>query len=132
VRKVAVFFLLVAAGAANASSDRCSEASSHVEQRSCLESLFKETEKRLAQAEDGTVAKIAAWDEEPEYRSKSRNALLASNVAFQKYRTSQCGYSWSLAAGGNGATDMKLACAIELTENRIKLLEVSSSGLKNR
>jgi uncharacterized protein YecT (DUF1311 family) len=120
------------AGAADLSFSPCSEASSHVEQRSCLESLFKETEARLARAEESTLAKLGVWDEEPEYRSVSRKALLASSSAFRMYRTSQCDYVWSLAAGGNGATDMKLSCAIELTESRIKQLEAYSTGLGKR
>lgn len=134
--KAAAFLFMVlqiaAIEAAHAQVDQCSKASSHVEERSCLESLFNETDKRLAQAETKAVAKIAEWDEEPEYRSKSRKALMGSNLAFRKYRPSQCGYAWSLAAGGNGATDMRLSCAIELTEDRVRLLELSSSSLKKR
>lgn len=136
MKKIAVFLLLaleyVATGAAHANADRCSDTSSHVEQRSCLESLFKVAEKRLVQAEESTSAKIAMWNEDSEYRFKSRKALLASNFAFRKYRASQCEYAWSLAAGGNGATDMRLSCAIELTESRIKQLEASSTGLEGR
>lgn len=120
------------AGAAYANADPCSVASSHVEERSCLESMFEETEKRLVKAEVRTAAKIVAWDEEPEYRNKSRKALSAANLAFRKYRASQCKYAWSLAAGGNGATDMRLSCAIELTESRIGQLDAYATGLDKR
>jgi len=120
------------AGAAHAIAAPCSGSSSHAEERSCLESMFGEMEKRLVKAEVRTAAQIAAWDEEPEYRNKSRKALSAANLAFRKYRASQCEYAWSLAAGGNGATDMRLSCAIELTESRIKQLDVYATGLEKR
>ena len=131
---VALFPMLELAtvGMAHATADRCSEATSHVEQRSCLQAQFNEAEKRLAQAERAVIAKIAVWDEDLEYRLESKKALAASNSAFRKYRTNQCEYAWSLAAGGNGATDMRLSCAIELTESRIKLLEESSVDLQQR
>lgn len=119
-------------GAASANADPCAGASSHAEERSCLESMFGEAEKRLVKAEVRTAAKIAAWDEEPEYRNKSRKALLAANLAFRKYRASQCEYAWTLAAGGNGATDMRLTCAIELTESRITQLDAYATGLEKR
>jgi len=122
----------VAAGIANAKADECSKASSHVEQRSCLQAQFKEAEKRLTLVEQKTRAKIAAWDEDTGYRSASIKAFSASNSAFRNYRASQCDYEWSLAAGGNGATDIRLSCAIELTQSRVKLLEDSAAGLQKR
>lgn len=129
-----IFFAVEAAavGVAYAATGECSNAISHVEQRSCLEAQFKEVEKRLVLAERSTMAKIAAWDEDTGYRLASSKALSASNSAFRKYRASQCEYEWSLAAGGNGATDMRLDCAIELTQSRIKLLEASAVGLQKR
>lgn len=134
--KEAVFLAVVLhytmASAADVSSEPCSQPSSHVEQRSCLESLLRETDARLVHAEQTTVAKLAAWDEEKEYRSKSQKALLASNSVFRVYRASQCDFVWSLAAGGNGASDMRLSCAIELTENRIRQLDEYSRGLESR
>lgn len=119
-------------GTAYANADRCSDESSHAEQRDCLESMFRETEERLIQAEKRTVAKITVWDENLDYRTKSRKALSASNLAFRKYRASQCEFAWSLAAGGNGATDMRLSCAIELTEGRIRQLDAYAAGLERR
>lgn len=89
-------------------------------------------EKRLVNTEARTSNKIAAWDEDVEYRNRSRKALSASNLAFRKYRASQCDYAKSLAAGGNGATDMRLSCAIELTEIRIKQLDAYATGLEKR
>jgi len=118
--------------AAHAQADQCSKASTHVEERKCLEALASEADNRLAQAEKNAIGMIAEWDEEPAYRSQAKKALEASNLAFRKYRTSQCGFAWSLAAGGNGATDMRLSCAIELTENRVRLIESSSHSLKKR
>lgn len=120
------------AEAAYANAGPCSGAASHVEERSCLESMLGEAEKRLVKAEVRTAAKIAAWDEEAVYRNKSRKALSAANLAFRKYRASQCEYAWSLAAGGNGATDMRWSCAVELTESRIRQLDAYAAGLEKR
>lgn len=132
-----VFFLLfsvqyLSAMAAETSPRPCSEAPSHVEQRSCLESLYQKTEARLVQVEKNYFEKLAKWDEEPHYRLQSRKAFEASVSAFKAYRKSQCEYFWTLTAGGNGATDMRLSCAVELTEDRIKQLDEYSHGLEQR
>jgi uncharacterized protein YecT (DUF1311 family) len=134
--KVVVFLFLslqyLIAMATEMSPRPCAEAPSHVEQRSCLDSLYQKTDASLIQVEKSFIEKLANWDEEPHYRLQSRKAFKASISAFRAYRSSQCEYFWTLAAGGNGATDMKLSCAIELTESRIKQLDEYSRGIVGR
>lgn len=64
---------------AYADASECSNPMSHVEQRSCLESQFKEAEKRLTLTEQKTMEKIAAWDEDAGFRAVSRKALSTFN-----------------------------------------------------
>lgn len=51
-------------------------------QRSCTECYLR-MQKSGSQAEGRTAANIAALNKELEYRSASRNALFAANVAFR-------------------------------------------------
>ncbi len=120
------------ASAADVDSQKCSDANSYVEQRSCLEALFKKVDSNLAKYERDVILKLSAWDEEPEYRSESKRRFTASISEFGKYRASQCDFILSLAAGGNRATDMKLDCAINLTKNRVEQLEEFTRGLGKR
>lgn len=132
--KLVIFLTLslqyLIAMAAEISHRPCADASSHVEQRSCLEALYQKTDASLIQVEKSYIEKLANWDGEQHYRLRSRKAFKDSISAFRAYRSSQCEYFWSLAAGGNGATDMRLSCAIELTESRIKQLDEYSKGIQ--
>lgn len=113
-------------------TNACSTADSHVGQRACLVSISEKVGAQLAQVEVDSLGRIDHWNEDANYRAKSRKALVISNAAFRKYRTSQCGLMHSLAAGGNGATDAQLECSIELTNQRISQLESSVLRLERR
>lgn len=91
-----------------------------------------QTDSRLALLEKDELARIDAWDEEPNYRRRSRQRFLNSIQTFRRYRTTQCGFLHSLAAGGNGATDMMLSCSIELSNQRIAQLAEYSRPLELR
>jgi|SRR5471030_212542 len=131
--KVVVFLFLslqnLIAVAAETPGRPCSEAPSHVEQRSCLESRYQKAEANLVRVENRYIENLTRWKEEPEIRLQSHKAFEASISAFRAYRSSQCEYFWTLAADGNGASDMRLSCAIELTESRIKQLDEYSRTL---
>jgi uncharacterized protein YecT (DUF1311 family) len=119
--------------AADTPVDRaCSDAPSHADQRACLESLFTQADLHLASVEKDALNRIRAWDEEQNYRNRSRQQFLDSIQTFRKYRTSQCRFLHSLAAGGNGATDMMLSCSIELSNQRIAQLVEYMHGLQPR
>ena len=118
----------LAADGANA----CTAADSHARQRACLISTSEKVEAQLARVEVESLERIDHWDEDANYRARSNKALVNSTAAFRKYRISQCGLMHSLAAGGNGATDMQLECSIELTNQRISQLESSVLRLERR
>ncbi len=111
---------------------KCAESESHADQRTCLSSLAKSVETKLRIAEAHAFEMIERWDEDVGYRSKSKQLLFLSITTFKKYRNEQCSFIHSLAAGGNGATDMRLPCSVELTEQRITQLNEFSSGLESR
>ena len=116
-----LFFLPMAAFAAGDTS-ACSTTESHASQRACLISMSEKADARLAKIEADSLSLIKGWGEDVSYRTKSRRALASSNESFRKYRVAQCGLVHSLAAGGNGATDMQLECSIELANQRIAQL----------
>ncbi len=122
----------VPAAATEKGTPPCAAADSHAEQRRCLASLFKKTDTTLARVEKESLAKVAMRDEDPPYKLASKKALEKSISAFRSYRARQCDVFWSLAAGGNGATDMRLQCAIELTEHRIEQLQKYFADTESR
>lgn len=127
-----IIFLLPLIACATDNTSACSAGNSHAGQRACLISMSEKVGAQLARVEVESLGRIDHWDEDASFRAKSKKALVNSNAAFRKYRTSQCGLMHSLAAGGNGATDMQLECSIELTNQRISQLESSVLRLERR
>lgn len=77
----------------------CSDAPSHADQRACLEAQFKQIDSDLMRTEKNELSRIDGWAEEPNYRKTAREHFMKSAKAFRKYRTTQCEYFLSLAAG---------------------------------
>ena len=96
---------------------------SHAEYRECLESEANETNQEVLATEQAIAARIRAADEEESYKNQSIELLRISGEAFRKYRTAQCEYEASTAAGGNGAGDLRLRCQIELDKAYIERLK---------
>jgi uncharacterized protein YecT (DUF1311 family) len=88
----------------------CSENLSHVEQRECLEQRARVREERIALAEKRVREAIMRWDQEQTYRDRSIALLNMSRKAYLKQRAAACEVEASTAAGGNGASDLRLQC----------------------
>jgi hypothetical protein len=84
----------------------------------------------LQKAEEDLHVAIAHWDEDENWKIKSANALRTSSRDFNRYRKSQCDFNASLAAGGNGAGDMRLECIIELNKQRLDMLHAQRAALR--
>lgn len=123
-------FVAASANAKDVELRKCEKLYSHVEQRECLASLAGKVDSRLKLAEKRAIVKIDGWDEDDDYKSESKKLFLASTEAFEAYRTAQCGFIHSLAAGGNGATDMSLTCVVELSRQRIIQIDEYLTGLR--
>jgi uncharacterized protein YecT (DUF1311 family) len=122
--KVLIFmFAALAAIATRAENQQlveCEKMDGHADSRACLEKLSSSLSDQLQDTEKRAVGSLLTWKEDETYKSSSIKAFLESIVAFRKYQTEQCDFTWSLAAGENGAGDMRLSCEIELSEQRIK------------
>lgn len=100
----------------------CGREKDHVSYRECLEKKASHSRVELEHALALLAKRIDTWDEELEYRQRARAHLKQSFGLFQRFRESQCGFEASLAAGGNGAGDMRLHCEANLNNQFAKSL----------
>lgn len=114
---------------APALGQECSARSDHAGRRACWEELARSSADQLARAERQLLSRLEGWRQEPESRRRTRALLLASFERFASYRAAQCEAEASLAAGGNGAGDMRLSCVARLNRGRVAELRSVGSGL---
>lgn len=124
----AVLTLLALASHADTDKDSCSNLRSHAESRSCLEQTAKLSSQDLKKEEADLAAVIERWDEEKSWRQAITKALQQSSREFEIYRRYQCDFIATVAAGGNGAGDMRLECIIGLNQQRLKELRGIKKG----
>jgi uncharacterized protein YecT (DUF1311 family) len=126
--KTSVLFTLIFAALAvpASASTNCGSERSQVGYRECLKIKASQSSVELEQALALLARRIDSWDEELEYRQRARAHLQLSFGRFQRFRDSQCELEASLAAGGNGAGDMRLHCEADLNKQYAKSLR---SGL---
>jgi len=107
---IALFcFLVSAAHAAD-----CASASSHANQRACLERAAEKSAAAVDATEAAVRKRIAAWDEDAQFKQQSLSAFEDAAARFRQYESSQCEFEASSAAGGNGAGDIRLQCKLRL------------------
>lgn len=102
-----------------AARTECSGKESHVEMRACLQVQADTSSRELRDVEDKMRKSLRAWDQEPECIKRSTSEFDSSVKQFNRFRTQQCEFIASLAAGGNGQGDLRLSCIYELNEKRI-------------
>jgi uncharacterized protein YecT (DUF1311 family) len=110
----------------------CSGKGSHVEMRACLKTKADESANELRKAEDEMRKTLAKWDQEPGYIRRSTTEFEASVQQFGHYRTHQCEFVASLAAGGNSQGDLRLSCIDELNEKRIAQIRQDESFVSGK
>lgn len=111
-------------------SDQCYKLQSHADVRVCLETQSNESAAGVAQAEDDFRSALARWDQELEYRARTRSNFDAAVLSFKSYREAQCEFQASLAAGGNAAGDQRLLCNIQLNGQRMAQVKAAAHALK--
>ncbi|MFI4940273.1 MAG: lysozyme inhibitor LprI family protein [Burkholderiales bacterium] len=89
----------------------------HAEYRACLEAASKGSFAKIEAAEAWLRKRIADSDDKSEFKKSSLTLLQESASAYRQYRSSQCNFEASTAAGGNGAGDLRLICQGELDKN---------------
>ena len=119
-----------ATAAAAASGPECGQAGSHAEERTCYEKAFQASLAELRQAEGKFLESLQAWDVEPNYKQNTKAKFLVASKQFAAFRAVQCEVAASLAAGGNGAGDLRLSCLVEVTRGQIAAIQAWSASLK--
>jgi uncharacterized protein YecT (DUF1311 family) len=115
----------------NAGADeRCSRLPSHVEVRDCLESAARQSGQDLERAQRELSARLQQWQQEPEYKRASTEALRRATERFEQFRDAQCEYVASLSAGGNSASDRRYLCLVELNVQMTRHLESERERLR--
>ncbi len=123
---IVVAFVLVATfieTAHTGDASRCAEAADHVTQRECLEQVFKQADADLYQAEKMLRLALTTWKEEKSFKLRTLARFDKAVKSFRLYRHDACEFDASAAAGGNGAGDLRLDCAIRLTNERLEILK---------
>lgn len=113
-----------------AQSGKCSKAGDHASERSCLILEAKNSQIELDVTEKKFLQKLENWDEESGYKKRTKGLFLTASKQHIQLRKAQCELLASLAAGGNGAGDMRLECIIELNTRRTDEIRSLSDSLK--
>ena len=120
IKFLAVLILAIVPGLASAA---CSDLPSHAEQRHCLELEAAKLSQQIETTQGVLRDRIAAWDEDANYKSRALALLASAASQFKAFTTAQCAFEASAAAGGNGAGDRQLECQISLGMAYLKSLQ---------
>ena len=88
----------------------CMAMAGHADQRECLEARAKIRDEQIATYEHHIQVAIQHWDEDYDYRAKTRLFFDSARQAWSSSRSATCELVASTAAGGNGAGDLRLQC----------------------
>ena len=67
--------------------------------------------------------RIAHMDDEAEVKNNILRHFRSATEQFHRYRTTQCEFEASSAAGGNGSGDLRLLCEVRLNREYIARLK---------
>jgi uncharacterized protein YecT (DUF1311 family) len=133
------FALAMAASAANAADtaeaiiENCWKGHDHPGMSSCVVARAADAEKKLSSTQQAILTLIDKTRSErglPGYQREARSTIRNANRTFEKYRGEQCGYLAAVAAKGNGAEDVRLACETSLNAGRAEQLKESLSSIQ--
>ena len=102
----------------------CAGTPSHSEQRACLGKLAATTAAEVALVQSDVSKRIAHLDEEAKVKDNMLRLFRAATEQFRRYRTTQCEFEASSAAGGNDAGDLRWQCAVRLNREYLARLKV--------
>ena len=122
MNKYFVLALALVAPAAHGADD-CAVAPSHSEQRACLEKLAATTAAEVVLVQSDMSKRIAHLDDEAAVKNNMLMHFLSATEQFHRYRTTQCEFEASAAAGGNGAGDLRSRCEVRLNREYVARLK---------
>ena len=131
-RLAAILSLLSIAGHCQAAGPDCRQHETHAAYKACLERLASQSDVDLLRQEKALRSKIERWDETPAARRDTLQRFVLDVPAYRRYRQSRCDYAASMAAGGNGAHDMRLSCRIELDAEQSAMLSDDAASFDAR
>jgi hypothetical protein len=107
----------------------CANPTDHVDERQCLKNEVSKLSREVLAAQQLVRTRIAAWDQELSYKSRTLTLFDKAAIQFHNFLARQCEFEASVAAGGNGASDMRHGCQIELYRSYLKSLQEQASRL---
>lgn len=107
------------------------KASSHADERACWIKAAEKSNARVHSAEESLRKRIKSWDEDANCVETTLALFDESTRRFSRHRQSQCEFEASIAAGGNGAGDMRLSCQIGLDETYLRWLHEQFTRFSN-
>jgi len=106
--------------------DDCSKDRSHADMSECVQANASASSAALKSAESALLTHISKRREEPVFIARMKKTFEDGTMAFQQYRQKQCDFYASMAAGGNSAGDLRLACITDFNNKRIDELQWAS------
>jgi hypothetical protein len=94
----------------------CEATPDHASERACLIRTARDADARVEAAQQLLRKRIGRWSEDPPERARTLALFNEAANGFARFRQAQCDYEASVAAGGNGAGDMRLRCQVALDE----------------
>jgi uncharacterized protein YecT (DUF1311 family) len=108
----------------------CWEGNDHRGLSLCVSQRAASARAELEAVERAMRDTIAKSEEPRAYLNSVQQSLEASVESYRSYRTIQCQLREALAAMGNGAAEIKLACEAELDTNRAEQLKAGKWRLE--
>lgn len=123
-------FCAVSAGSLQAASLKHCDGMSNAERGHCIADVSKGLELKMVTAYRMADARMLDYEAQGLPGSNGlSDALQDSQVAFEDYRNTQCGFVADLYMGGSGAAIGANLCLIKLTEERTDFLK-QTAGIK--
>jgi uncharacterized protein YecT (DUF1311 family) len=97
----------------------CYRSADHASALDCLTKYVATSSALVEKAERKALETLAKNSESPADLSRAIEALNASARQYQLYRRTQCEFVALLAFGGNGESDRRLLCQIDLDDRRV-------------
>jgi hypothetical protein len=97
----------------------CYANAGHADARDCLAARAAEAGSRLKNAEYTFKDGLAKSSADPAEITRAVTAFNLASQQYQRYRKDQCDFVATLAFGGNGGSDRRLLCQIELDNRRL-------------
>ena len=101
----------------------CSDSVDQMEYRVCIAKKAEESSQKVKDKQRELLEKIQNWDQEPRYKNEAISLLYSAMSSFESFKTQQCNYEASAAAGSNGGGTIGAQCWIRLNQDYLESIE---------